>query len=100
MLSVRKRLNKQERSYCFEVFGYDFMLDFEGNPWLIEVNTNPCLEESSPILQELLPRMIDNAFELTIDHIFEYRKGNSCFSIKREEDTENLWDFIVDLKKN
>jgi hypothetical protein len=44
MLSVRRKVNKQERSYCFEVFGYDFMLDRECNPWLIEVNTNPCLD--------------------------------------------------------
>lgn len=30
-----------------EVFGYDFIIDESLNPWLIEVNTNPCLEESS-----------------------------------------------------
>ena len=45
------------------------MLDKECNPWLIEVNTNPCLEESSAVLQELLPRMLDQTFGLTIDKI-------------------------------
>lgn len=44
--------------------------------------------------------MIDDAFELTIDQIFDHRKGGSCFPIRREEDNENLWDLIVDLKKN
>lgn len=34
-----------------EVFGYDFILDENIRPWLIEVNTNPCLEESSGILR-------------------------------------------------
>ena len=43
-----------------EIFGYDFILDEEINPWLIEVNTNPCIEESSPLLEMLLPRMIGN----------------------------------------
>jgi len=33
-----------------EIFGYDFILDHDLNPWLIEVNTNPCLEESSSLL--------------------------------------------------
>ena len=30
-----------------EIFGYDFMVDSVMRPWLIEVNTNPCLEESN-----------------------------------------------------
>ena len=34
------------------------MIDADLKVWVIEVNTNPCLEESSPILEELLPRML------------------------------------------
>ena len=36
------------------------MIDADLKVWLIEVNTNPCLEESSPILEEILPRMLGN----------------------------------------
>ena len=50
MNSVKKKLNPEDRKYCFEIFGYDYILDEDYNVWLIEVNTNPCLEESSPIL--------------------------------------------------
>jgi Tubulin-tyrosine ligase family. len=50
-----------DRKYTFEIFGYDFMIDAEGTVWLIEVNTNPCIEESSPLLGKLLPRMIGNS---------------------------------------
>lgn len=46
------------------------MIDETGHPWLIEVNTNPCLEESSKILKKLIPRMLDDAFKLTIDQLF------------------------------
>jgi hypothetical protein len=46
------------------------MFDADLNVWLIEVNTNPCLEESSKLLETLLPRMIDDMFKLTIDKIF------------------------------
>jgi len=60
-LAVKKKLNPKERKYCFEVFGFDFMLDAYGVPWLIEANTNPCLDEASPLLKALIPRMLDDA---------------------------------------
>lgn len=50
-----------------EIFGYDFILDHSLNPWLIEINTNPCLEESSKLLKVYLPRMIDDALKLSLD---------------------------------
>jgi len=34
----------------FDLFGYDFIIDAEYNTFLIEVNTNPCLDEASPFL--------------------------------------------------
>jgi len=49
------------------LLGYDFLIDSDYNTWLIEVNTNPCLEESSPLLGVLLPRMINDALRLTVD---------------------------------
>ena len=45
--SVKKLIDPHKRKYTFELFGYDFILDEDFNVWLIEVNTNPCLEESS-----------------------------------------------------
>jgi hypothetical protein len=55
---VKKKLNPEDRKYVFEIFGYDFIMDADFNLWLIEVNTNPCIEEASPLLAKLLPRML------------------------------------------
>ena len=64
------KINPKDRRFCFEVFGYDFMIDSSLKAWLIEVNTNPCLEETSQLLKSYLPRMIDDALKLNIDVIF------------------------------
>ena len=72
--SIEKVINSSNRKYCMEIFGYDFILDENLRPWLIEVNTNPCLEESSGLLKRLIPRMIDDCLKLTIDVIFPSKR--------------------------
>ena len=60
--SVGTRLKATSRNYSFELFGYDFMVDSNQHLWLIEVNTNPSIEESGVILKTILPKMIDHLF--------------------------------------
>lgn len=48
----------------------DFMVDSDMNCWLIEANTNPCLEETSKLLEVLLPRLIDDMLKHTVDKVF------------------------------
>ena len=69
LLSVRTKLNKNSRRFCFEIFGYDFMIDENFKVYLIEVNTNPSLEICSPLLARIVPELLDNSFRLTIDPI-------------------------------
>lgn len=64
------KMNPNQRRNTFEILGYDFMIDSSLRPWLIEVNTNPCLEETSKLLRMYIPRMVDDAFKLTIDVVF------------------------------
>ena len=61
MKSVYGILSSCKNDRTFEVFGLDFMIDEDLKTYLIEVNTNPCLELSSPLLARILPSMIDNA---------------------------------------
>ena len=62
-----KKLDVNRHLHSFELFGYDFMIDDKWNLWLLEVNTNPCLELASPYLGRLIPELIENTFKLTID---------------------------------
>jgi len=64
------KLDPKRRLHCLEVFGLDFMIDDEFKPYLIEVNTNPCLELSSPLLARLIPNMLENALKIGLDCLF------------------------------
>lgn len=70
IFATRKQLDPNKRKNCFEMFGYDFIIDEDFNVWIIEVNTNPCIEESSNLLKMYLPRLIDDMLKLSVDTIY------------------------------
>jgi hypothetical protein len=39
------------------------MLDEDFRLYLIEVNTNPCLEVCCPLLARIIPEVLDNSFK-------------------------------------
>ena len=89
--SVKRKIDANKRNGCFEILGYDFMVDNDLTVWLIEVNSNPCLDESSPLLKRLLPRMLDDAFKITIDKDFpnpllQYNKQLDKFEKQRQSE--------------
>ena len=99
------RLNPQNKKYQFEIFGYDFMIDESMKHWLIEVNTNPCIEETSQLLKMLLPRMIDDAFKLTLDFLYPPPKNfigatssQKTYTVDGYDDNVNMWKHIYNLK--
>jgi len=68
--AVYGKIDPLKRMHCFEVFGYDFMIDEDFKVYLIEVNTNPCLETSCPLLARIIQEMLDNSFKIAFDPLF------------------------------
>ncbi len=58
------------RNYCYELFGYDFLVDEDLRTWLIEVNTNPYLGVPNDFIKDLLPKMADDLLKIVCDPIF------------------------------
>lgn len=101
--SVRSQLKMNKA--CFEIFGFDFLVDSDLQTWLLEVNSNPCYEEASPLLQSLVPRMINDAMKLTIDQVFLPKKGQpsydkseiNVFEVPGYKTDENMWELLLNL---
>jgi hypothetical protein len=82
----------------FEVFGMDFMIDANLDVWLIEINSNPCLELSCPLLASLIPKMVENALELTLDAMFPppVRYSPKGVHYFKELEKENKFELVYD----
>ena len=68
-LSVRYKMNPNRRKHCFELFGFDFLLDEDFRLWLIEINTNPFLGTPNKDMIVLVPTMIEEMLKIAIDPI-------------------------------
>ena len=75
------------------------MFDDEFKVYLIEVNTNPCLELACPLLARLIPTMVENALRLTIDPLFpppENFSQKKC--IVNDICPDNKYELVFDEK--
>ena len=105
--AVSKKLTKVSPVLCFEIFGYDFIVDNEFRPWILEINDNPGLCISSPVIAKIIPRMLDDAFRLTIDVVFNTKYSVECFDSRKKykskfhidgfTDDENIFEFLCNL---
>jgi hypothetical protein len=64
------------RKGYFDLWGVDFMLDDSMNLYLLEINSNPAIWfDSSPTLQEMIPKLIGGALDLVLD---AQHPGSEC----------------------
>ena len=52
-ISAKYNGHFRRRNACFELFGFDVLLDAALRPWLLEVNVSPDLVSSSPLDKQL-----------------------------------------------
>jgi tubulin monoglycylase TTLL3/8 len=64
----------ENRKNSFEFFGFDVMMDADLNVWLIEINSSPTMEHSTPITKRLCTAVIDDIVKVIIDLPQERKK--------------------------
>ena len=62
------------RNNCFEVFGYDVILDSELKPWLLEVNLSPSLACESPLDLTIKSTLLADTFNMIGVKKYDRRK--------------------------
>ena len=99
MYAVYSKIDPRKRLNQFEIYGYDFMIDEDFRIYLIEVNTNPCLELGCPLLTRLIPNMVDNALRIAVDPLFpapENFPSKKSATIIHEICPENKFELVFD----
>eukprot|EP00347_Sterkiella_histriomuscorum_P022577 403337958 len=93
------KIDPYRRVNSFEIFGFDFMIDDNFGVYLIEANTNPCIEVNScPVLARIIPQMLDNAFRIAVDPLLpppdmNFKRGQEYL---QENKFSQVFDFSVE----
>lgn len=96
----REKMRHSDVLKSFEILGYDFMFDENFKPYLIEINSNPCMEFVTPMLENLLTSMMENAFSLAIDQLcpppaLEKRSKLTQEAVQAIESFDNRFEQIL-----
>lgn len=88
--SIVSKTNAAGRPSCFELFGFDVLLDEVLKPWLIEVNVACSLASSSPLDRRIKHFMMTDLLHLVGVSPFD-RKANSS---KNAEEAAKPWNQV------
>ena len=88
------KIDPSRKQFSFEIFGFDFMIDEDFTVYLIEANTNPCLETNSSVLSRLIPTMLDNTFSIALEPLLPPPDLN--FKRAHESLHENKYQLVFD----
>lgn len=73
--------NGTNRTNCFEIFGFDILIDSDLKPWLLEVNLSPALATDSPLDLSIKSTLLSDTFNTAGIKRFD-RKKESLNKIK------------------
>ena len=76
-----------DNSMCFQILGFDVMIDKNFRPWLIEVNQSPSFSTDSPLDYEVKKNVLKDA--LAMLNMSQERREN-YIRIRNEQNQERM----------
>jgi tubulin monoglycylase TTLL3/8 len=92
--------NITQRKNSHELFGYDIMVDEQLNPWLIEVNSSPAMDYSTPVTENLVKSMSEDLIKVVVDYYGADKdnRNNVDTGLFKQIYNDNLQDITKSLK--
>ncbi|XP_053315157.1 protein polyglycylase TTLL10-like [Spea bombifrons] len=78
----------------FDLIGCDFLIDENFQVWLLEMNCNPSLDTSSEVQKEVIPEVVKDTLDLTIE-IFKKSKGEPILPLKTQTPCVLLYNGVL-----
>ncbi|CAE8635222.1 unnamed protein product [Polarella glacialis] len=87
VVSARTQMTAPHSSNCFELYGFDVLVDADLKPWLLEVNLSPSMQAESPLDWTIKSALLSDALNLVgidkVDRQTVIRASRSRSEVKR-----------------
>lgn len=90
-----------DNTHCFELFGFDILLDSDLRPWLLEVNVCPSLSSGSKLDKQVKTALMCDLFTLvgaTLPN--EGHPADLLESLSEEFSRTGAFDLLFPLRRN
>ena len=81
--------------HCFEIYGFDVLIDDALKPWLIEVNASPSLSTTTDMDRNLKMGVINDAFSIVVPPDWFEETGKRGANTSKETQVGN-YTLIID----
>ena len=80
----------KNKNCCFEIYGFDVIIDAKMRPWILEVNVSPSLSSSSLLDKQIKTMLLSDSLYLLGSHLIDRKKIEQD---KAKQDKERLLGF-------
>jgi len=83
-INTNMQLHVPSRNNCFQLLGFDVMLDEALKPWLIEVNTAPSLATDSPMDKQIKAAVVTDTLHMIMVRAYDRKRLEAALEREKQ----------------